>query len=177
MDASWQSLLNWVSTLLANATGGTLVLIVLALLLVAFVLPAYLFAKALTPRYPASGSRVAAQDALVQSLLKGGDASVTLDSPDDSRENLLRALGDSPADLPRRLFGLLPANVKILETFTVGEPTVVKMGNDDLRKAADLLRAGADLDTICRQLNPEYAQWGALQQRLFRMTMEKVLKS
>jgi hypothetical protein len=69
---------------------------------------------------------------LVQSLLKGGDASVTLDSPDDSRENLLRALGDSPADLPRRLFGLLPANVKISETFTIGEPTVVKMGNDDL---------------------------------------------
>jgi len=65
----------------------------------------------------------------------------------------------------------------ITETVTVGEPTVVKMETNTLQQAQDLLNAGKNMDAVCREINPEYAKWGSIQQQLFRKTMEAVLKS
>jgi hypothetical protein len=68
-------------------------------------------------------------------------------------------------------------SLDITKTLTIGEPTVVKMESNALRTAQDLLSAGKDMDSVCREINPEYAQWGSIQQQLFRKTMESVLKS
>jgi hypothetical protein len=116
------------------------------------------------------------QQDLVESLLKDAALSQTRSSQDASQAEF-QVLERSQTELPSRLFGFLPPGVKISETVTVTEPTVVKMGNDEIKQAADLLRGGSDMDTVCRQINPDYAQWPKLQQRLFRMTLEKVLRS
>jgi hypothetical protein len=65
----------------------------------------------------------------------------------------------------------------ITEPVTVGEPTVVKMETNALQQAQDLLNGGKDMDAVCREINPEYAKWGSIQQQLFRKTLEAVLKS
>lgn len=67
--------------------------------------------------------------------------------------------------------------LKISKTFSAGEPTVVKIESDAIKTASELLRGGSDMDMVCRQINPQYANWGSLQKRLFRKTMEMVLKA
>jgi hypothetical protein len=33
------------------------------------------------------------------------------------------------------------------------------------------------MDSVCREINPDYASWGSLKQQMFRKAMEAVLKS
>jgi heme/copper-type cytochrome/quinol oxidase subunit 4 len=70
-----------------------------------------------------------------------------------------------------------PLSIHFTETERTSEPTVVRMENDDLQKAASLLVSGKDMDSVCAEINPDYANWGSLQKQLFRKTMEEVLKS
>ena len=67
-------------------------------------------------------------------------------------------------------------SINITKTVTMGEPTVVMMGIDAMRKAQDLITAGKDMDSVCREIEPEYANWGSVQQQVFRKMLEAVLK-
>jgi hypothetical protein len=64
----------------------------------------------------------------------------------------------------------------IRRTLTTGEPLVVRLDNDAINKARLLLSTGKDLESVCRELEPGYGNWGSVQQRMFRKAMEKVLK-
>jgi methanogenic corrinoid protein MtbC1 len=46
-------------------------------------------------------------------------------------------------------------SLNITKTLTMGEPTVVKMESNALRRAQDLLSAGKDMDSVCREINPD----------------------
>ena len=63
------------------------------------------------------------------------------------------------------------ATVKV----TTSQPLVVKLDKDAVQRARDLLTAGGDLDSVCREIEPEYANWISLQQRAFRKALETVL--
>jgi hypothetical protein len=67
--------------------------------------------------------------------------------------------------------------INVTKTVMIGEPTVLKMESDVLQKARDLQTAGKDMDSICREINPEYSRWGSTQQMLFRKTMETMVSS
>lgn len=70
-----------------------------------------------------------------------------------------------------------PLSIHFTVTERTSEPTIVRMENDDIQKAASLLLSGKDMDSVCAEINPDYANWGSLQKQLFRKTMEEVLKS
>lgn len=70
-----------------------------------------------------------------------------------------------------------PLSFTISRNVTIGKPTVLRMDQAALDSARDLMRAGKDLDSICRQVEPDYAGWGSLEQMMFRETMQAVLKS
>ena len=71
-------------------------------------------------------------------------------------------------------FGIPGDSIK----FTVKEePMVVRMKSDALEKARTLLATGKDMDSVCREINPEYASWSSLGQRMFQKAMETMLKS
>ena len=70
-----------------------------------------------------------------------------------------------------------PLSINFTKTVRTSEPTVVRMENDAIQKAASLLVSGKDMDSVCAEINPDYANWGSLQKQLFRKTMEEVLKS
>jgi hypothetical protein len=38
-------------------------------------------------------------------------------------------------------------------------PLVVKLDTDSIRRAHDLLSAGQDLESVCREIEPEYVNW------------------
>ena len=56
------------------------------------------------------------------------------------------------------------------------EPKVGYLDNQAIARAQELMRQGAPLDTICREVNPEYGRWDSVQQQAFRTVMESVLK-
>ncbi len=68
-------------------------------------------------------------------------------------------------------------SINISRTFSAGAPTVIRMDNDAVRKAQDLLKSGKDLDLVCREIEPDYANWDSIRQQLFRTTLEAVLKA
>ena len=71
-------------------------------------------------------------------------------------------------------FGIREGSIK----FTVKEePMVVRMKAGALQKAQTLLATGKDMDSVCREINPEYASWGSPRQQMFQKAMEAVLKS
>ena len=71
-------------------------------------------------------------------------------------------------------FGIRGGSIK----FTAKEePMVVRMKACALQKAQTLLATGKDMDSVCREINPEYASWGSHRQQMFQKAMEAVLKS
>jgi hypothetical protein len=44
------------------------------------------------------------------------------------------------------------------------EPIFIKLDNDAIQKVRDSLSAGKDLDAVCREIEPAYANWGYIQQ-------------
>ena len=71
-------------------------------------------------------------------------------------------------------FGIRGGSIK----FTVKEePMVVRLKGGALQRAQTLLATGKDMDSVCREINPEYASWGSLRQQIFQRAMEAVLKS
>ena len=54
---------------------------------------------------------------------------------------------------------------------------VVRMKGGALQKAQTLLATGKDMDSVCCEINPEYASWGSPRQQMFQKAMEAVLKS
>jgi hypothetical protein len=71
-------------------------------------------------------------------------------------------------------FGIPGGSIK----FTLKEePMVVRMKAGALQKAQTLLASGKDIDSVCHEINPEYASWGSHKQQMFQKAMEAVLKS
>jgi hypothetical protein len=60
---------------------------------------------------------------------------------------------------------------------SMGEPVIIKLDNAAIQKARDSLSAGGDLDSICRELEPEYATWISIRQQAFQKAMEALLKA
>ena len=58
----------------------------------------------------------------------------------------------------------------------ITEPQVGVLGNQAIERAKELSQEGAPLDAICREVNPEYGQWGSFQQQAFQRVMEAVLQ-
>lgn len=57
------------------------------------------------------------------------------------------------------------------------ESLVVRLNKDAVQKARDLLRAGNDLESVCREIEPAYANWRDVQQQAFRRAIEMVLNA
>jgi hypothetical protein len=57
------------------------------------------------------------------------------------------------------------------------ESVSVRLNKDDVEKARGLLRAGADLESVCRELEPQYPNWRGVQQQAFRDAIEMFLKA
>jgi len=92
--------------------------------------------------------------------------------------NQMEQPGGLPADgapyTRKGRFGIREGSIK----FTVKEePMVVRMKAGALQKAQTLLATGKDMDSVCREINPEYASWGSVRQQMFQKAMEAVLKS
>ena len=92
--------------------------------------------------------------------------------------NQMEQSGGLPADgapyTPTGRFGIREGSSK----FTAKEePMVVRMKSGALQKAQTLLATGKDIDSVCREINPEYASWGSPRQQMFQKAMEAVLKS
>jgi hypothetical protein len=174
MSAISQSLFNSLTDALKNLSGDTSIWLVFALLLVAFGLPVFLLVRALASRGQFD-DRASRQNA-IEAMLPGSGVAQDRNLQSDSDAEFAEVL-ESPQMQPvRRLLDLLPSSVKISKTVTIAEPTVVKMDSDDIKRAADLLRAGGDMDAVCRQVNPGYAQMAPLEQRMLRMTLAKVIE-
>ncbi len=89
---------------------------------------------------------------------------------------------------PRVRFGLsLDPSLKIRRGLSIGkadsfkvsvmEPTVIKLDNTAIQKARDCLSAGGDLDSICRELEPEYTNWISIRQQAFQKAIAMLLKT
>jgi|HubBroStandDraft_6_1064221.scaffolds.fasta_scaffold48160_2 hypothetical protein len=57
------------------------------------------------------------------------------------------------------------------------ESIVIRLDNDAIQKVRDSLSAGQDLDAVCREIEPAYANWGYIQQEIFRKALDMMLKS
>jgi hypothetical protein len=95
-----------------------------------------------------------------------------------SLDNQIEQSGGSPADgapyTRTGRFGIPGGSIK----FTLKEePMVVRMKAGALQKAQTLLASGKDIDSVCHEINSEYASWGSHRQHMFQKAMEAVLKS
>ena len=95
-----------------------------------------------------------------------------------SLANQMEQSGGLPADgAPHTRtgrFGIRGGSIK----FTVKEePMVVRLKGDALQKAQTLLATGKDMDSVCREIDPEYASWESLRQQMFQRAMKALLKS
>jgi len=153
MKAGWQAILDSIATSLrADSVLITSPLVLLVIFAVAIAL--YLIVKLLVNRV-------------------GPNLSATV-----SVGNQMEQSGGLPADgapyTRTGRFGIRRGSIK----FTVKEePMVVRMKSGALQKAQTLLATGKDMDSVCREINPEYASWGSLRQQMFQKAMEAVLKS
>jgi hypothetical protein len=57
------------------------------------------------------------------------------------------------------------------------ESLVIRLNKDALEKSRELLRAGADIESVCREIEPAYANWRIVQQQAFRRAIEMMLKA
>jgi hypothetical protein len=153
MKADWQAILDSIATSLRTDSflvTSSLVFVVIFALAIAL----YLVIKLLVNRAGLSLS-----------------ATVSLD-------NQIAQSGGSPADgapyTRTGRFGIPGGSIK----FNLKEePMVVRMKAGALQKAQTLLATGKDIDSVCHEINPEYASWGSHKQQMFQKAMEAVLKS
>ncbi len=68
-------------------------------------------------------------------------------------------------------------NINISRSVTIGKPIIYKLGNEELQRAGALLKTGTDMDSICREVDPNYAKLGSIEQAMFREALETILKS
>ena len=88
--------------------------------------------------------------------------------------------------MSRRRFSVTPS-IRFGQELSTGNPLVmkvsakdslvVKLDKDAIQKARGLLSAGSDLDSVCREIEPAYANWGFLGQEAFRKALEILLKT
>ncbi len=57
------------------------------------------------------------------------------------------------------------------------ETLAIRLDKDAIQKARDLLRAGNDPESVCREIEPAYANWRNVQQQAFQRAIEMVLKA
>ena len=92
--------------------------------------------------------------------------------------NQIEQSGGSPADgaafTQTGRFGIPGGSAKVT---LKEESIVVRLKADAVQKAQTLLAAGKDIDSVCHEINPEYASWGSHKQQMFQKAMEAVLKS
>jgi hypothetical protein len=78
----------------------------------------------------------------------------------------------------RQVLGLkVGPSITIKRTITVKEPLVVRLDKDAIQKARILVSTGRDLESVCREIEPGYQNWGFAQQQGFRKAMETLLKN
>jgi hypothetical protein len=78
----------------------------------------------------------------------------------------------------RQVLGLkVGPSITIKRTITVKEPLVVRLDKDAIQKARILVSTGRDLESVCREIEPSYQNWGFAQQQGFRKAMETLLKN
>jgi hypothetical protein len=70
-----------------------------------------------------------------------------------------------------------PSSITIKRTVTVKEPLVVRLDKDAIQKARILMSTGRDLESVCREIEPGYQNWGFAQQQGFRKAMETLLEN
>jgi hypothetical protein len=153
MKAGWQAILDSIATSLR--TYSVLITSPLVLLVIfAVAIALYLVIKLLVNR---AGLNLAATVSLGNQMEQSSGLPV-----------------DGAAYTRTGRFGIRGGSIK----FTVKEePMVVRMKAGALQKAQTLLATGKDMDSVCREINPEYASWGSLRQQMFQKAMEAVLKS
>jgi hypothetical protein len=142
---------------------------IVLLLLIAFVFPMYFVIRMVSNAVRPDGRETTL-----------GEDVPEMNSNDDQRAN--QVIWETPRNPEGTLQGLNKlisrfGIINVTKTVTIGEPTVVKMESDVLQQARDLHTAGKDMDSICREINPEYSRWGSTRQMLFRKTMETMLSS
>jgi hypothetical protein len=57
------------------------------------------------------------------------------------------------------------------------ESIVIRLDTNAVQKARDLIRAGANLDSVCREIDPDYASWQTGRQAVFQRAIEMMLKA
>jgi hypothetical protein len=72
------------------------------------------------------------------------------------------------------LFGIDGVSTKIS---VKEEPMVVRLKAGSLEKAQMLVATGKDMDSVCREIDPDYASWESLKQQKFQKAIAAVLKS
>jgi hypothetical protein len=90
-------------------------------------------------------------------------------SATDSLGNQTEQSGGLPADgapdTRTGRFGIRRGSIKLTAKH---EAMIVRMKSDALEKARTLLATGKDMGSVCREINPEYASWGSLEQKIFQ---------
>jgi hypothetical protein len=69
-----------------------------------------------------------------------------------------------------------PAGKHLTVKVSTSEPLVIKLDHDAVQKARSLLSTGSDMDSICREIEPAYGDWLAVQQHAFQKAVEALLK-
>jgi len=99
-------------------------------------------------------------------------------SATDSLGNQMEQSGGLPANrAPNSQTGRVGIREGSTKFAAKKEQMVVRMKSGALQKAQSLLATGTDMDSICREINPEYASWESRKQQVFQKTMEAVIKS
>jgi hypothetical protein len=80
------------------------------------------------------------------------------------------------ADLSEAASGAQPS-VTRAKNQVVTRSTVIKLDKAAFETARELKETGRDFDSICRAIEPDYARWGSVQQRVFRDALEAILKT
>jgi hypothetical protein len=159
MKAYWGFLLSALQGMLGKELGQLVAWTFCAVIILVIVVPVYMIMKESTK------------------LRSGREDDLDAISGEDSAVNRRTRFGLRVSLNPSVKIG---RNVPVGEPFTVkvsgGEPLVLKLDNDAIQKVRDLLSAGNDLDRVCREIEPAYANWGFVQQCAFKKAMELLLE-
>ena len=58
---------------------------------------------------------------------------------------------------------------------STAKSVVIKLNKDAVERARDLLRAGGSIESVCQEIEPEYANWQAPQKTAFRRAIQMVI--
>src|SRR5579863_7448153 len=68
------------------------------------------------------------------------------------------------------------SSIEIKRRVVMKDPIIIKLDKDALQRVRDRVSAGEDLDAVCTEIEPAYADWGAIRKEAFRKMMEMVLQ-